>query len=55
MVKRRVKDTTTVLTDVGGDDAGDINATNPGEVTVAAGALASGGGTGTVTFDVTVN
>ena len=45
----------TVLTDVGGDDAGDINATNPGEVTVAAGSLASGGGTGTVTFDVTVN
>lgn len=43
------------LTDAGGDDAGDINATNPGEVTVAAGALASGGGTATVTFDVTVN
>ncbi|MFM9863121.1 MAG: hypothetical protein ACKVRO_05900 [Micropepsaceae bacterium] len=43
------------LTDAGGDDAGDINATNPGEVTVTVGALASGGGTGTVTFDVTVN
>ncbi len=43
------------LTDAGGDDAGDINATNPGAVTVTVGALASGGGTSTVTFDVTVN
>jgi uncharacterized repeat protein (TIGR01451 family) len=42
-------------TDAGGDDAGDINATFPGEVTVAAGNIASGGGTATVTFDVTVN
>jgi uncharacterized repeat protein (TIGR01451 family) len=42
-------------TDVGGDDSGDMGATNPGEVTVAVGALASGGGSATVTFDVTVN
>jgi uncharacterized repeat protein (TIGR01451 family) len=43
------------LTDAGGDDAGDMGATNPGEVTASIGALASGGGSATVTFDVTVN
>ncbi len=42
-------------TDAGGDDSGDMGATNPGEVTVAVGALASAGGSATVTFDVTVN
>jgi uncharacterized repeat protein (TIGR01451 family) len=42
-------------TDVGGDDSADMGATNPGEVTAAIGALASGGGSATVTFDVTVN
>jgi uncharacterized repeat protein (TIGR01451 family) len=42
-------------TDVGGDDSADMGATNPGEVTATIGNLASGGGTATVTFDVTVN
>jgi uncharacterized repeat protein (TIGR01451 family) len=42
-------------TDVGGDDSADMGATNAGEVTAAIGALASGGGSATVTFDVTVN
>jgi uncharacterized repeat protein (TIGR01451 family) len=42
-------------TDVGGDDSADMGATNPGEVTATVGALASGGGSATVTFDVTVN
>lgn len=42
-------------TDAGGDDAGDYNVTNAGEVTVVIGNLAGGGGTATVTFDVTIN
>ena len=42
-------------TDAGGDDSADMGATNPGEVTATVGALASGGGSATVTFDVTVN
>jgi uncharacterized repeat protein (TIGR01451 family) len=43
------------LTDAGDLDAGDMGATNSGEVTVNIGPLASSGGTATVTFDVTVN
>jgi len=42
-------------TDAGGDDSADMGATNAGEVTATIGALASGGGSATVTFDVTVN
>ena len=42
-------------TDAGGDDSADMGATNAGEVTATIGNLASGGGSATVTFDVTVN
>jgi uncharacterized repeat protein (TIGR01451 family) len=43
-----------VLTDLGGDDAGDYNITNPGQVTVVIPSLA-GGGTATISFVVRVN
>ena len=45
---------TNPLTDTGGDDAGDMGATNAGEVTVAIGTIAASSSS-TVTFDVTVN
>ena len=43
------------LTDVGGDDAGDVGATTPGEVTVSLGDLTSASPIQTITFDVTIN
>ena len=43
------------LTDVGGDDSGDFNATNPGEITVTLGDLDSTSPTQTITFQVRIN
>jgi uncharacterized repeat protein (TIGR01451 family) len=43
------------LTDVGGDDVADFNATNPGEVTFAVGDLDSTSPTQTITFQVRIN
>lgn len=43
------------LTDVGGDDVGDFNATNPGEITVDLGDLDSTSPTQTITFQVRIN
>jgi uncharacterized repeat protein (TIGR01451 family) len=43
------------LTDVGGDDVGDFNATNPGEITVTLGDLDSTSPTQTITFQVRIN
>jgi uncharacterized repeat protein (TIGR01451 family) len=42
-------------TDGGGDDNADFNVTNAGQVTVAIGVLAAGGGTATVTFQVRID
>lgn len=42
-------------TDASDADEADFNVTNPGEVTVNAGTIASGGGTKTITFQITVN
>ena len=42
-------------TDGGDADNADYNATNPGQITVAIGALAASGGTATVTFQVRIN
>jgi uncharacterized repeat protein (TIGR01451 family) len=43
------------LTDAVDADAGDYNGTNPGAVTVTIATLSQGGGSATVTFDVTVD
>jgi len=43
------------LTDVGGDDFGDYNVSNPGEITVALGDLDSTSPTQTITFQVRIN
>jgi uncharacterized repeat protein (TIGR01451 family) len=43
------------LTDIGGDDEGDYNVTNPGAVTVTVATLAMGGGSAVVTFDVNID
>ena len=43
------------LTDEVDVDAGDYNGTNPGAVTVNIGTVSSGGGSSTVTFDVTID
>jgi uncharacterized repeat protein (TIGR01451 family) len=45
----------TPLTDAADADEGDYNVTNPGAVTVAIGTISQGGGSTTVTFDVTVD
>ena len=43
------------LTDAGGDDSGDFNATSPGEITVSLGDLDSTSPTQTITFQVRIN
>lgn len=43
------------LTDVGGDDAGDFNVTNPGEITTALGDLDSASPQQDITFQVTID
>ena len=42
-------------TDADGDDNADFNVSNPGQITVAIGVLAAGGGTATVSFQVVID
>lgn len=45
----------TPLSDAGGDDQGDVNATTPGVITVTLGDMTSLSPTQTITFEVTIN